>query len=227
MKIRVWDLPTRLFHWALVICIAGAFITIKIGGNAVETHFWFGYATLTLLLFRLSWGVVGGFYSRFLNFPLRPRYVLAYLRGQSAELPLHAKVGHNPLGSLSVLGLLSALLFQTISGLFTNDDIASEGPLAVWISKDWSDFISELHEANEAIILSLVGLHILAILFYTHFKRERLVPAMLTGDKTLETNESSVPTSTDSYIKRALAAFLFAAAIGIVYWLVHFKPVAP
>lgn len=226
MKIRVWDLPTRLFHWALVICIAGAFITIKIGGNAVEYHFWFGYATLTLLLFRLSWGLVGGFYSRFLNFPLRPRYVLAYLRGQSAELPLQAKIGHNPLGSLSVLGLLSVLLFQTISGLFTNDDIASEGPLVIWITKDLSDLISGLHKSNEIIILSLVGLHILAILFYTHFKRERLVPAMLTGDKTLETNES-VPTSIDSYVKRILAGLLFAAAISIVYWLINLKPVAP
>ena len=92
-KIRVWDLPTRLFHWALVACIVGLTVTGYTGGGAMEWHARIGYAVLTLLLFRLVWGLVGGHWSRFSNFIYSPRSVMDYLRGRAH--PDHL-IGHNP-----------------------------------------------------------------------------------------------------------------------------------
>jgi cytochrome b len=112
-RIRVWDLPTRLFHWLLALAIVGSIATVKIGGNLMVWHERLGYFVLTLLLFRLAWGVVGGRYARFANFVRGPRAVLGYLRGV-AGTP-HAP-GHNPLGALSVMGLLAVLAFQAGSG---------------------------------------------------------------------------------------------------------------
>ncbi|RCS57446.1 cytochrome b/b6 domain-containing protein [Parvibium lacunae] len=221
MRLLIWDLPTRLFHWLLVLCVVGAFVTVKIGGNALQYHFWFGYAVLTLLLFRLIWGLVGGHYSRFLHFPLRPTQLRAYLSGHTS---LH--LGHNPLGSLSVLALLAALLFQSVSGLFANDDIASEGPLTIWISKSLSDTITHLHHENEAILLGLISLHLAAILFYAWFKRENLVGPMLHGHKTVATPLSATPlkTSVDGRGQRIIALILLLTCAGIVYWITQLKP---
>ena len=120
--VRVWDLPTRIFHWALVASVIDLVITAKLGGDAMAWHFRCGYAVLTLLLFRMVWGLVGGHWSRFRSFLYSPATVLRYLRGQGA--PEHS-VGHNPLGSGSVFALLGFLLLQVASGLFSDDEIAS------------------------------------------------------------------------------------------------------
>lgn len=179
-RIRVWDLPTRIFHWLLTIGVVACFISGKVGGNAMDWHGRFGLAVLGLLAFRLAWGVLGSTYARFANFLPTPTSVRAYLRGQWRG------VGHNPLGSLSVFGLLGLLALQVGSGLFGNDDIAFQGPLYSLVSKDWSDRISGLHELSVNLLIALVILHLVAIVFYARVRKDNLVKPMLTGWKDVE-----------------------------------------
>jgi cytochrome b len=117
IRVRVWDLPTRFFHWATALCVLGLAVTGTVGGNAMVFHFRFGYTLLSLLLFRLLWGVVGGYWSRFRNFLFSPFALLAYLRGQA---PAGHSVGHTPLGAMSVWAMLGVLMLQVGSGLVSD-----------------------------------------------------------------------------------------------------------
>lgn len=174
-QIRVWDLPTRLFHWSLVVLVVGAFISAKIGGNLMVWHGRAGLAILGLLAFRLVWGVVGSTYARFAQFVRGPAAMRAYLRGEWQEL------GHNPLGALSVLALLGVLSLQALTGLFANDDIAFEGYLVALIGSDSSTQITGIHRLLEKVLLLLLAAHIGAIVFYARVKKHNLVRPMLTG----------------------------------------------
>lgn len=178
--IRVWDLPTRLFHWLLVALMIGVFITGLEGGNLIVWHGRLGVAIAGLLAFRLVWGFVGSTYARFAHFVPGPGRIKAYLKGEWEG------VGHNPLGALSVLALLAVATFQVVSGLVSNDDIAFEGPLYALVSKDTSDWLTGLHRLNIWLIGALVALHVAAILFYTHVKKDNLVKPMITGVKAVE-----------------------------------------
>ncbi|MDB5797750.1 MAG: hyaC [Paucimonas sp.] len=221
-KVRVWDLPLRLFHWALVVLIVTSVVTQKIGGNAMSWHFLSGYAVLTLLLFRLAWGFVGPHYARFAHFLPGPARVLGYLRGTGRD----GFLGHNPAGSLSVFALLGFLLFQAVSGLFSNDDIASEGPLVKFISKEVSDRATWLHkDIGATAIYVLVGLHVAAILWYLLRCKENLVLPMVTGDKQVAPEvHAAAPAASDGWGVRLFAAVLLAACGGVVYALVNLKP---
>ncbi|MFZ2628088.1 MAG: cytochrome b/b6 domain-containing protein, partial [Rugosibacter sp.] len=150
-RIRVWDLPLRIVHWALAFCVIAAYISQSIGGNAMVWHGRFGLAVLGLVTFRLVWGFVGSTNARFHHFVRGPKAIAAYLRGQWSGL------GHNPLGALSVLALLGVPLLLTLTGLFANDDIVFEGPLYALVSKDLSDRITKIHHWFEPVILILVG----------------------------------------------------------------------
>jgi len=174
-RIRLWDLPTRIFHWSLAILVLAAFVSGKIGGNAMDWHGKFGLTILGLLAFRLVWGIVGSTYARFASFFPTPASVLAYLRGQWRG------VGHNPLGALSVFGLLGLLAFQVASGLFSNDDIAFRGPLYDLIGKALSDRLTGLHKLSVNALIALVVLHLAAILYYTRVRKDNLLKPMLTG----------------------------------------------
>ena len=131
--VRVWDLPTRTFHWVLALTIVGSVVSAKIGGNAMIWHFRFGYVVFALIAFRVLWGLVGGRWSRFSSFIYAPGTVLRYLRGQS-RADEHHDVGHNPLGSFSVFALLGFLALQVASGLVADDEIANVGPLNRFVS---------------------------------------------------------------------------------------------
>lgn len=220
-KIRVWDLPVRLFHWILVLLIATAVITVNIGGNAMEWHFLAGYASLALILFRLIWGFVGSRYARFSDFFHGPGVIIAYLR--DANNGMREKYyGHNPLGSLSVFALLGIVLMQAISGLFSNDDIASEGPLFKFISKELSDQVTWFHkEVSGTLIYILVGLHVAAIAYYYFIKKNNLIKPMLTGDKLIE---GDAPSANDSWAMRLLAAAILAACAAAIYYVVNLQP---
>jgi cytochrome b len=174
-RIRLWDLPTRICHWSLAVLVVAALVSGKIGGNAMDWHGKFGLTILGLLTFRLVWGIVGSTYARFASFFPTPASVLAYLRGQWRG------VGHNPLGSLSVFGLLGLLAFQVASGLFGNDDIAFRGPLYELIGKDLSDRLTGLHKLSVNALIALVVLHLTAILYYARVRKDNLVKPMLTG----------------------------------------------
>ena len=176
-RILVWDLPTRLFHWLLVVCVCGSFVSAKIGGNAMVWHGRFGLVVVGLLVFRLVWGVVGSTYARFAQFVRGPATILAYLRGQ-----WHGE-GHNPLGALSALAMLGTLLLLVATGLFANDDIAFEGPLYALVGKELSDRVVGIHRLVEPLIILLVLAHLAAIIYYTRFRKETLVMPMITGRK--------------------------------------------
>ncbi len=213
--VRVWDLPTRLFHWGLVACVVGLIITGNVGGNAMVWHGRLGYAVLTLLLFRLVWGLVGGRWSRFASFLYGPSTIVAYLRGQGR--PEH-RVGHNPLGMLSVLALLLILLAQVGSGLFADDEIAFTGPLAGLVSGDWVRQATSYHKnVGKLILIALVALHLGAIAFYKLVKRESLVRPMIVGDKSVPT---PVPASQDDTRSRLLALGLLLLCAATVYGIV-------
>jgi cytochrome b len=211
--VRVWDLPTRLFHWALVALVATSFVTGKVGGNAMTWHLYSGYAILALVAFRIVWGFVGGRESRFATFLKGPGAVLRYARTLADRAaPRHA--GHNPLGGWSVVLMIASLATQAGTGLFASDDIFVEGPLAAKVSGATVALATRIHNWNQWVLIVLVSLHVAAIAFYALFKRENLVRPMLTGRKTLDGPAADTPNRT------ALAAVLLGLAGVCVYWLV-------
>lgn len=213
--LRVWDLPTRIFHWLLAFCVISLVITGMRGGSAMEWHLKLGYSVLTLLIFRVVWGFIGGHWSRFKQFFYSPLTILRYLRGQSK--PEH-DVGHNPLGSLSVWGLLFILGAQIATGLMSDDEIATQGPLVKFVSGAWSSLATSYHKHwGKWIIILLVCLHIAAILFYLFKKKENLIRPMLHGDK--ESHHTDVlPASKDAIAQRVTALAIFIViALGVAY----------
>ncbi len=189
--IPVWDIPVRLFHWSLATSILFLFITAQIGGNAMEWHKKIGFFVIGLIAFRVVWGFVGSYHARFKNFVYAPATVLAYAKNLFKNDGQHY-LGHNQMGGLSVVALLAAVAFQTLTGLFSNDDIMLEGPYASLVSKAVSDQMTKLHHLNSDLILVLIGLHLAAIAFYAVFKKEQLIEAMLTGKKELDTSIGGV-----------------------------------
>ncbi|MGB5987686.1 MAG: cytochrome b/b6 domain-containing protein [Desulfobacterales bacterium] len=181
-RVKVWDLPTRLFHWALVALVILSFVTGKLGGTAMGRHEWSGVAILVLVLFRLVWGFAGGELSRFRSFVRGPstvcRYGATLLKRESRR-----HLGHNPLGGWSVVLLLTALLVQAGTGLFANDDILTEGPLFRLVSKSVSDQLTGIHHLSQSILIGLIAIHVAAILFYLTVKKENLITPMVTGVK--------------------------------------------
>lgn len=212
---RVWDLPTRVFHWTLAFSVICLIITGFKGGDAMTWHFRFGYGVLTLLLFRLVWGIIGGKWSRFASFLYAPSSIVRYFKGQGD--PLHS-VGHNPLGAFSVFAMLVLLLAQVGTGLISDDEISAAGPLTKFVSNATVMLASGYHVTlGKVLVIVLIVTHIAAILFYLLKKRENLIEPMLKGDKLLPTN---TPASTDTAGTRALAAAILAVCGAAVYWLV-------
>jgi cytochrome b len=176
-RIRLWDLPTRLFHWLLVVAMVAMVVTGQLGGNLMEWHGRIGLFVIGLIVFRLVWGVVGSTYARFCQFFPTPAKLRAYLRGEWRG------EGHNPLGALSVFGLLGLLTVQTLTGLVSNDDIAFVGPLYDLVGRDWSNRLTGIHHLLSDVLIGLVVLHIAAIGYYGHFKKQKLLKPMVTGWK--------------------------------------------
>jgi cytochrome b len=214
---RVWDLPTRLFHWALAAAVLGLLVTGF--GGIMEWHFRFGYAVLALLLFRLIWGFVGGHWSRFAAFVYSPRALFAYLGGRAH--PDHL-IGHTPLGALSVFALLGLLALQVASGLVADDEIAASGPLTRFVSAEVVSLASGWHVSyGKWIVIALVSLHVLAVLFYVRVKRHRLVRPMISGDKLL--TGGRLAESRDDMATRLLALLLFALCAGFAAWIASLR----
>ena len=217
-RVRIWDLPTRVFHWASALCVLGLAVTGTVGGSAMVFHFRFGYALLTLLLFRLVWGLMGGHWSRFRSFVFGPRAVFAYLRGQAPE---SHSVGHSPLGALSVWAILAFLILQVATGLISDDEISTSGPLTHLVSNAAVSLGSQYHtQLGKWILLALVLLHVAAIIYHVR-RRQGLLAAMLHGDKQLPVPAEAARDDARSRMTAFLLLCLCAAA---VFWLSGLAP---
>lgn len=175
----VWDLPLRVAHWSLVVCVAGSWATHYAGIQWFAWHRRFGYAALVLVSFRIVWGLIGTRHARFGNFVAGPRRIVAYLRERRGR----EWTGHSPLGALSVVAMLLLLLLQALTGLFANDEIANAGPLYGWVGQGTSNRLTGWHETNSELLLALITLHVVAVGWYVLGRRQGLLRAMLTGRK--------------------------------------------
>jgi len=207
-RVRVWDVPTRLLHWLMVVSFAVSWWTGKSG--RLEWHRWSGYLVLGLIVFRIYWGFVGGSTARFAAFLRGPRIIASYLRGTWRPVP-----GHNPLGALSVIALLGLTGVQVALGLFAVDvDGIESGPLSMYVSFETGRAAAEWHETVFDALLWLVALHIIAIAWYRLFRGEHLLSAMIHGKRDVPGDPPSVqPVSA----VRLIVGVLLAAAFT---WLV-------
>ena len=220
--IRVWDLPIRVFHWLLVLCIVGSLVSVNLGENAIEWHAYFGYSVLILLIFRILWGFIGSTHARFTSFFPNRKKILNYLQGNAPRM-----LGHNPLGALSVFALLLVLSVQVLTGLFVDDEIAFQGPLAKYVSNSIVSILSEIHEGNQVVIYTLITIHIAAIIYYKKFKGEDLITPMIRGDKEIDPSEEAnyLPSdlgraSKDGALQRGLALMLLSLIAVVVGYLI-------
>lgn len=211
---RVWDLPTRFFHWTLVLLIALQYATGEYHFLDMRWHFWFGYATLALIAFRLLWGFFGSQTSRFGDFLRGPRAVFAYIRALFSTNP-QTRIGHNPLGGWSVLALLACVAVQSASGLFASDDIDTDGPLVAHVSDATVKLMTRVHHWNENLLLILACLHVVAVLLYLLVKHDDLITPMFGGRKRMAHGQSL------HFVSAWLAVALFvacAAAVAALVW---------
>jgi cytochrome b len=206
----------RVAHWLLVALIGTSWVTSEIGGNAMTYHMWSGYTILGLVLFRIVWGFVGSAHARFGSFVTGPGAVLRYagglVRSSSARY-----LGHNPLGGWSVMLMLASIALQATTGLFANDEIFTEGPLASRVSGETSSLLTTIHRYNFYVLLALIGLHLAAILFYLLVKRENLIGPMFTGRKLVEPEAAVAAPMASSW----LAIVLIVVVSGVVALVVN------
>ncbi|MCV6547982.1 MAG: cytochrome b/b6 domain-containing protein [Cohaesibacter sp.] len=189
-RIKLWDPALRLFHWALVVCVISTWYLGRFGPDIMALHFYFGYAILALLAFRLIWGFIGPAPARFSHMIYSPGTLFSYLRCMFKRQPSYWP-GHNPLGALAALALLTVLSLQALSGLFVDpDDFINIGPFSHLVSSDWVRFAGQWHHLLSNVLAGLVGLHLAAILFYKYWKGEDLIKAMINGYKEVRERSS-------------------------------------
>ena len=183
-KVKLWDFPVRLFHWALVVAIVTAWWTNR--QVMIDIHAIAGYSVLALVIFRIIWGFVGSSNARFADFLTGPRHVIGYLgklpKGSTSELTYP---GHNPAGGWMVLVMILLVGVQAVSGLFASEDtfLFFDGPLVAYVSSDFASTMNWIHHTNINLIYAAVGLHVFAALFYLVVKRENLIRAIVIGTR--------------------------------------------
>ena len=180
--VKIWDLPTRIFHWVLVLLFLFLIYSGEWDDSLMEWHFYSGYLLSSLLLFRLLWGVVGTYYSRFRSFVVSPFKALNYLKSLVKGNPEHF-YGHNPAGAMMVIMLILLLCVQIASGLVTSDEVLWSGPFYDRVSEEVASLGAEIHQTVQIILQCLVGLHILGVISHSIMFKEKLVASMVTGKK--------------------------------------------
>jgi cytochrome b len=182
VSIKVWDLPVRIFHWAIFLLLVFQLVSGKMGGSMMAWHAYSGYGMLVLVIFRILWGFAGSTHARFASFLAGPAKTLRFAKRLFSREAV-PQVGHNPLGGWMVIALLLSLALQALSGLFANDGAAFEGPLAMLAGFELSTSLTHFHRWNLRVLLVLAGLHIAAVFFHLLVKREDLMGTMFTGMK--------------------------------------------
>lgn len=203
-RVRVWDVPTRLVHWLMVLLVATSWWTAETG--RMDWHRWSGYALLGLVSFRIYWGLVGSSTARFSQFVRGPRTIKSYVKGRWATVP-----GHNPIGALSVLALLALLLAQIVLGLFAVDvDGIESGPLSTYVSFETGRVAAKLHHQIFDILLVVIALHVVAVLFYVLYRKENLLAAMVHGKREYS---ATLPPVRSASLLRLIVGIVLAAAL--------------
>jgi cytochrome b len=209
--LKIWDIPTRVFHWVLVIVFgmsAYSAFEPKFGFYA-DMHLYSGVAIIALIVWRIIWGILGSETARFSSFVKSPIKVTEYLKN-----PSNHKIGHNPIGGYSVLLMLVLILAQAILGLFATDGMLFSGPLSNEAG-NYGDLITEIHEILGLTLLYITGGHILAVLFYLGIKKTNLIWPMITGKATVPIDANT------PYFRSSLLALAFAMIVGAVtYWYI-------
>jgi cytochrome b len=207
-KVRIWDLPTRIFHWAIVLLVPALWWTTEI--DRLDLHILLGETMLGLVLFRLIWGAIGSSTARFAGFVRGPGVVLRHIRGKA-----EAAFGHNPAGGWSVIVMLLLLCVQVGLGLFVSDeDGLNTGPLSHLISYDGARTLAHRHELVFYILLAFIAVHVAAIVFYLAVKRDNLVTPMVTGRR-------AAPVGGEEMKAAPLWRFLIAAGLAAaITWVV-------
>lgn len=222
-KRLVWDIPTRLFHWLLVASLIGSYLTAKPGELTMQWHFYIGYFTIGLLIFRILWGFVGPRHARFVNFVPMPGRLFGYsvtlMRRDSQPY-----VGHNPLGGLAVIVMLVMVSLQAVSGLFISDDIVWSGPWNPAVSGETAGKLAGIHHQNFDLLLWVVGLHVLTIIFYAAWKRQNLLTPMFSGHKDARTVPPGEEIAHSQLVKALVIAVISA---GAVYAMLALAPPPP
>ncbi len=221
-RLKVWDLPTRLFHWSLATAVLGLIVTGNVGGGWMTWHLRLGYLVLGLLVFRLGWGLLGGHWTRFSTFIYSPASTWAYLKGEHKPAD---DIGHNPLGALSVFAMLAALGLQVGSGLFSDDEIAFFGPLSPLVSSDTAALATQYHtEWGKLLLIALLVLHVAAVLYHQLLKGEALVNAMWHGHKSVNDPSGLLPAALDGWPQRLLALAVATGSGALSWWIVSLGP---
>ncbi|MFT4810159.1 MAG: cytochrome b [Paraglaciecola sp.] len=216
-KNLVWDIPVRLFHWLLVLCLFGQWLTTEVLENAMDIHFYIGYFTLGLIIFRLLWGFFGTKYAKFSSFLAGPKAIISYLCTLTSMQKIYS-TGHNPLGGLLLPAVLILVGLQAISGLFTSDDIVSAGPYYDSANSTIQNWMQWLHHNIFDVLVGLIVIHLLAISWYKWGLKHDLITPMLTGYKAVETSKAVAHS-------KLVTALLLAIGVAIfVYWLVEINP---
>lgn len=208
--IKLWDTPIRVWHFAIIILLIGLWGSAKF--NAFSIHRALGILMMSALCFRLYWGIVGGSSSRFSHFIKGPKTIFSYVKSSRLKEKSNAmQAGHNPIGGWSVLAMLTALILQSISGLFSVDiDGLNSGPMARLVSFDVGRVIAKIHAISFHFVIGFIILHIAAIGFYLIVKKTNLITAMITG----KTNRHVIP-----LVKAPLYTLLMGlAGTGILAW---------
>lgn len=213
-SILVWDGPTRLFHWTVVVLVFTSWLTQR--QNWMNAHMISGYAMFSALLFRLIWGFIGGETARFRHFLDTPLAAFRHLRGFTRREPDHG-IGHNAAGGWMVLVMLLALAVQVGTGLCANDQISIQGPLADRVGPDWSDWLTHVHAVTFTVIEVAILLHVAAVLAYALVKRHDLVRPMITGRKPVPSHLRP-PRMGNPVMAAAALAVAAAVVAAVVGW---------
>ena len=216
IELIVWDLPLRLYHWLLVICVAGAYITSD--WNDRNIHQFFGMAVLGLCVFRLIWGFIGSPSAKFLNFIKPPTVVFCYVI-QIFKRKTNTSAGHSPLGGWATIALISITSWFAITGSFSNDGILFDGPFA-YLLPSFSDLATKFHKNAEILLIIILLTHLIAIAFYRFWVGHNLVPAMIHGSR----EETEGPGGEISFSHTILGLGLLSFCLLSAFLFILLKP---
>ncbi len=207
INVKVWDLPVRIFHWLLVLLIVVMLVSAKL--ENFDVHITAGKIIVILLMTRIVWGFVGSSNARFSALVFKPRAYIHYIRNLPTRKPSH-HLAHSPIGALAVIAILVTIAIQLMTGVFAADvNGLVEGPLAYYVTYEFSRFASEVHEANVEWLITLIILHIAANFFYYFYKRENLIKSMITGHR-------SVPEDSGQNVPRLASPWLGLLVVTVV-----------